>query len=149
MFDHQNLGNTKMKIFRTLTRNCGLFLVVAILFFTAVATRAQTDSVKKKRLRSPAAVKGFVGGESHDSYVIRARKNQTLKVQISWKESGDFTAAFVISKSADFFAGDVLQGGTETYSGKSRTVKIPATADYYIYVTAHPEAKYTLKVSVK
>ena len=74
-------------------------MVVAILFLTAGATRAQTDSVKKKRLKSPATVKGFVGGEAHD--------------------------------------------------GKTQTRKIPATGNYYIYVTAHPTAKYTLKVTVK
>jgi hypothetical protein len=149
MFDHKNTGNTKMKISRILTKICGSFLVVAILFLTAGATRAQTDSVKKKRLKSPAAVKGFVGGEAHDSYVISARKNQTLKVQISWLGGGDNKAQFVISKSDDFFAGDVVEGGSETYDGKSQTRKIPATGDYYIYVTAHPTAKYTLKVTVK
>ncbi len=133
----------------TLTKIRLIFFAVTFLFLTTGAAQAQTDSVKKKRLPNPAAVKGFVGGEAHDSYVIRVRKNQTLKVQISWKERGDRTAAFVISKSADFFTGDVLEGGTETDDGKSRTIKIPATADYYIYVTAHPTAAYTLKVSVK
>lgn len=125
------------------------FFAVAILLFTVGSLSAQTDSVKKKRLKSPATIKGFIGGESHDSYVIRLRKNQRLKVQISWKESGDRAAHFVISKSSDFYAGDVLEGGIETYDGKNRTVKIPATGDYYIYVTAHPTANYTLKVSVK
>ena len=81
--------------------------------------------------------------------MIRVRKNQTLKIQISWQAADDNKAQFVISKSNDFFAGDVLEGGTETYDGKSRTVKVPATGDYYIYVTAHPTAHYTLKVSIK
>jgi len=80
---------------------------------------------------------------------IRARKNQTLKVQISWTGGGDKKAQFVVSKSDDFFAGDVLEGGSETYDGRTQTRKIPATGDYYIYVTAHPTAKYTLKVPVK
>ena len=125
------------------------FFAVLILFFTVGDASAQTDSTPKKRLKNPATVKGFIGGEARDGYVIRVRKNQTLTVQISWKEEDDRAAAFVISKSADFFAGDVLEGGTETYSGKNRTVKITATGDYYIYVTAHPTANYTLKVSVK
>jgi hypothetical protein len=138
----------KMKNSNTLTKIRLTLFAVTILFLTAGAALAQVDSVKKKRLQSPATVKGFVGGESHDSYVIRARKNQTLKVQISWA-GGDQKAQFVISKSDDFFAGDLLEGGSETYDGKSQTRKIPATGDYYIYVTAYPSAKYTLKVTVK
>ena len=138
----------KIQILNALTQTFITLFAVAILFFTVGVTFAQTDTMPKKRLKNPATVKGLIGGEAHDSYVIRIRKNQKLNVEISWKEPGD-RAAFVISKSADFFAGDVLEGGTETYSGKSRTVRIPATADYYIYVTAHPTATYTLKVSVK
>jgi hypothetical protein len=128
---------------------CLTFFAVTILFLTVNAAQAQTDSVKKKRLSNSAMVEGFVGGESHDSYVIRVRKNQTLKVQISWQGRGDHRAHFVISKSDDFFAGDVLEGGNETYDGKTQTRKVPATGDYYIYVTAHPDAQYKLKVSVK
>ena len=136
-----NNSNTSTKIRLT-------FFAVAIIFLTASVALTQTNSVKKKLLQNPATVKGFVGGEANDSYVIRARKNQTLKVQISWT-GGDKKAQFVISKSDDFFAGDVLEGGSETYDGKTQTRKIPATGDYYIYVTAHPTAKYTLKVTVK
>ncbi len=125
------------------------FFAVAILLFTVSNLSAQTNPVEKKRLKVPSTVKGVIGGESHDGFVIRLRKNQRLKVQISWSERGDHTAHFVISKSPDFYTGDVLEGGIETYSGKTRTVKIPTTGDYYIYVTAHPIANYTLKVSVK
>lgn len=134
---------------KTLKRAFLTFSAAAILLFTAGIASAQIDSTPKKRLKSPATIKGFIGGEAHDSYVIRARKNQTLKVQISWVGGGDKKAHFVISKSDDFFAGDLLEGGSETYDGKSQTRKIPATGDYYIYVTAHPTAKYTLKVTVK
>jgi hypothetical protein len=138
-----------MNISRNLTNIRISFFAAAILLFIVSNTWAQTDSVKKKRLKSPAAVKGFVGGEAHDSLVIRVRQNQRLKVQISWQGGGDRNAQFVVSRSADFFPGDVLEGGTETYDGKNLVGKIPATGDYYIYVTGHPTAKYTLKVSVK
>ena len=138
-----------MNISSTLAKIGLTFFAAAILFLTVSATSAQTDTVRKKRLKNPATVKGFIGGEAHDSYVIRVRRNQTLKVQISWQGKGDRRADFVISKSPDFFAGDVLEGGSETKDGKNRTVKVRATGDYYIYVTAHPTANYTLKVSVK
>ena len=133
----------------TLTKIRLIFFAVTFLFLTTGAAQAQTDSVKKKRLPNPAAVKGFVGGEAHDSHVIRVRKNQTLRVQISWQGKSDRTAQFVVSKSADFFSGDVVEGGKETYSGKNWMGKLPATGDYYIYITAHPTADYVLKVSVR
>ena len=119
-----------------------------ILLLTVGGAQAQTDSVKKVRLKNPATVKGEIGGESHASYVIRVRKNQTLKVQIDWKEKGDRVAQFIVSRSADFFAGDVIRG-ISTYNEKNWYSKIKKTGDYYIYVTGHPVANYTLKVSVK
>ncbi len=126
-----------------------LTLILLLINVFSLSFLAQANTVKTKRLRNPATVKGFVGGEAHDGYVIRVRKNQTLKIQISWQAADDNKAQFVVSRSADFFAGDVLEGGTETYDGKNLTVKVPATGDYYIYVTAHPTANYTLKVSIK
>nr|MBA2737229.1 hypothetical protein [Pyrinomonadaceae bacterium] len=58
-------------------------------------------------------------------------------------------AQFVVSKSADFFSGAVVEGGKETYNGKNWVGKVPATGDYYVYVTAHPTSKYSLRVTVK
>ncbi len=125
------------------------FFAIALMFFCVSGAAAQTDSTPKKRLKNSIAAKGSVGGEAHDGYVIRARKNQKLTVQIAWQGNSDRAAQFVISRSTDFFAGGVLEGGRETYDGKNRTVKIPATGDYYIYVTGHPTVDYTIKVSVK
>lgn len=59
------------------------FFAVMILLFSVGITRAQTDSTPKKRLKSLALVRGSIGGEAHDSYVIRVRKGQILWVQIS------------------------------------------------------------------
>lgn len=137
-----------MNISNVLTKICLSVFTAMILLFTVSGARAQTDSVKKVRLKNPAMVKGMIGGESHASYVIRVGKNQTLKVQIDWKEKGDYTAHFVVSRSADFFAGDVIRG-ISTYNEKNWYSKIKKTGDYYIYVTGHPVANYTLKVSVK
>lgn len=137
-----------MNISNVLTKICLIFFVAVVLLFTVGDTQAQTDSVKKVRLKNPATVQGTIGGESHSSYVIRVRKNQTLKVQITWKEKGDRVAHFIVSRSADFFEGDVIRG-ISTYNEKNWYSKLKKTGDYYIYVTAHPIANYTLKVSVK
>ncbi len=126
-----------------------LLIVFAILLFTANIAGAQVDTTPKKRLRSPVTVRGFIGGESHDSYVIRARKGRTMTMQISWRREGDNRAEFTLSESPDFFNGQQVNFAKESDNGKRWMGKIPKTGVYYIYVTAHPTARYTLKVNVK
>ena len=107
-----------------------------------------------QRLRSPATVRGFIGGESHDSYVIRARKGQTMTVQISWRrerdnELGDNHAEFFVGDLPNFDGNGQVKFGKESDEGKRWSGKIPKTGNYYIYVMAHPTAHYTLRVAVK
>ena len=45
--------------------------------------RAQEDIVAKRPLRSPAVVRGTVGGEAHDGYVVQARAGQEIMVRIA------------------------------------------------------------------
>jgi len=68
---------------------------------------------------------------------------------LSLAKADGITKRIEFAKSADFFEGDLVEGGRETYDGKNWVGKVPATGDYYIYVTAHPDARYKLKVSVK
>jgi hypothetical protein len=129
-----------------------IFLLLAsivILLFTANVAVAQKIATPGKRLRSPATVRGFIGGESHDSYLIRARKGRTMTVQISWRREGDNRAEFSISESPDFFNGQQVNFGKSSDNGKRWTGKIPRTGDYYIYVIAHPTARYKLRVNIK
>src|SRR5215213_3334395 len=37
------------------------------------------------RLRNTTLARGFIGGESHDGYVVRARRGQLLTVRLSWR----------------------------------------------------------------
>lgn len=127
-----------------------LFLLVvtlATLLLTANISSAQNDTTPKKRLRSPATVRGFVGGEAHDSYVIRARKGQTLSVRISWRPADDNNAQFTVSESPNF--GGPVEFGEESDNSKAWKGKIPKSGNYYIYVMAHPSARYTLRVKIK
>ncbi len=119
------------------------------LLFTANATQAQEDKTPAKRLRSPATVRGFIGGEAHDSYVIHVRKGQTLAVQISWRHTEGNTASFSVSNSGDFFDSEPARFGKESDKGRRWRGKIPRTGNYYIYVVAHPDARYTLRVTTK
>ena len=122
------------------------FIALATLLLAANITWAQEDTTPKKRLRSPATAKGLIGGEPHDSYVIHARKGQTLAVQISWQLKDDNKAEFTVSESANFFNGPQVGFGKASNNGKRWSGKIPRTANYYIYVVAHPTAQYTLRV---
>ena len=126
-----------------------LLLVTVTILLAVSPSRAQDDTTPKKRLRSPAITRGFIGGESHDSYVIRARKGQTMNVRISWRREGDNKADFTVSESPSFFGAE--QVGFGSLSGDSRrwTGRIPKTRDYYIYIVAHPTAHYTLRVNLK
>jgi hypothetical protein len=126
-----------------------VFATFTILFLIMTVAWAQEDTTPKKRLRSPATVEGFIGGESHDSYVIRVRKGQVMTVQISWKPEGDNHASFTVSESPNFFTGEPIKFGKESDGGKRWTGKSPKTSEYYIYVVAHPTAQYTLGVKVE
>lgn len=93
-----------------------LFLIaLTVLLLSATVSRSQEDTTPKKRLRSPATVRGFIGGESQDHYVIRARKRQTMTVRISWRREDDNQASFDVSAaSASDEAGEVVSGREST-----------------------------------
>ncbi len=122
---------------------------LAALFFSPNLVWAQRDMISKKPLHSPAAAKGFVGGESHDSYVIRAAKDQTISVHISWHREADNQAEFTVSQSANFYDSAQVAFGKMTNKGTRWSGIVPTTGEYYIYVVAHPAAHYTLRVTVK
>ena len=124
-----------------------LLIALATLLLTANIAWAQDDTTPRKRLRSPSTVKGFIGGESHNSYVIRVSKGRILSVQISWRRAGENNAQFTVSESPNF--GGQVEFGKESDKGKRWSGKIPRTGNYYIYVMAHPTAYYTLRITVK
>lgn len=126
-----------------------LLIALATLMLATSDTWAQEDTTPKKRLRSPATVIGFIGGESHDSYVIHARKGRKMTVQISWQGTEDNQAEFTVSRSANFFNGGQVAFGKSFDKGNRWSGKVPRTGNYYIYVVAHPTAHYKLRVTVK
>lgn len=113
------------------------------------AVGTQVVASPARRLRSLVPVRGFIGGESHDGYVVRAREGQTLTVRLSWRHEGDNQASFTVSESPDFYSGEPVKFGTEYNNGRRWVGRIPRSGDYYIAVVAHPSAHYTIKVSVR
>ena len=124
-----------------------------LLFATWATMLAASSNARvhehAQKILSSATVNGFVGGESHDSYVIHVRKGQTMRVRISWlgeqiDEAGDNHAEFWIGNSG--CQGDAISLGTVSEGGKQWTGKMQQTRDYYICVVAYPSAHYTLRV---
>jgi hypothetical protein len=110
------------------------------------ATKVEVD--RAKRLKSMVPVKGFIGGESHDSYVISARKGQILTLSLSWQREDDNRASFTVSESPDF-SGAPVKFGKGSDEDKKWAGTVPRTGNYYVYVVAHPSARYTLKASLR
>ena len=132
-----------------LKRITPLILAVATLLLTAEVAGAQPKLSPPRRLRSPATVRGFIGGESHDNYVIRAREGQTLTAYLSWRREGDNRASFTVRESPDYYAGGPVKFGAESDGGRRWVGRIPGSGNYYIGVVAHPAARYTLRVRLK
>ena|ERR1044072_6275252 len=106
-----------------------------------------TDEAKPLPVES--TVRGQIGGEAHDSYVIYARAGQTMTVNLSVDKGPEMgRAEFTISRSDNFFESEPIDFGQSSDDGTAWSGTIPATADYYIYIVAHPIADYTLRVSV-
>ena len=110
------------------------------------ATKVEVDPAK--RLKSRVPVHGSIGGESHNSYVIRARKGQILTVSLSWQRQDDNRASFTVSESPDF-SGAPVKFGKGSDEDRKWSGKVPRTGNYYVHVVAHPSARYTLKASLR
>jgi hypothetical protein len=126
----------------------GLLAFAVIIFISALLPSVSAGQTvpKPKRLHAPATVRGLIGGESHDAYVIRVPKGRSLSVEISWRSEDDNKASFGVGTNADF---EPVSFGKESADGKKWIGKVPRTADYFIEVMAHPRAHYVLKVRIK
>lgn len=118
-------------------------------FATPDVAGTQAPAPAPRRLRKSVPVRGFIGGESHDGYVVHARKGQTLTVCLSRRRDGDNRASLVVSESPDFYSGEAAKFGIEYNNGKRWVGRIPRSGDYYIGVVAHPSAHYTIKATVR
>lgn len=126
----------------TIIQSLRVFVFLGLLTTTALA---QPDR-KPKRLHAPATIRGLVGGEANDTYVVRVRKGSVLTIEISWRKEDDNTASFSVTDSLN---GGMISFGKELNGGRKWAGKVPRTADYFIEVVAHPSAHYVLKVHVK
>lgn len=111
----------------------------------ATSALAQPQS-KPQRVQAPKTIRGLVGGEANDTYVVHVRRGRLLTVEISWKKEADNTASFSVTDSR---AGGTISFGRESNGGRKWMGKVPKTGDYFIEVVAHPAAHYVLQVRIK
>jgi hypothetical protein len=107
-----------------------------------------------KRIQLPKGlgtevVEGFIGGESHDSYVLEIQAGRTLSLRlgIDEKEKEDGSEASFSVSLEEF--GEGVDFGSESDGGLYWEGKVTATSDYFISVVAHPSAHYKLTVTAK
>ncbi len=128
---------------------------LAITLLIVSFASAQEDTPKQK-LRSGVWIKGAVGGEAHQGYVIYARKGQTITLQISRRlpKGGNFN--LTVSRKANFFEAEGVKFGKETSNQRFLrwTGKATASGNYYFYLTGYNPndpfiTNYKLMVRVK
>src|SRR4051812_1968801 len=129
-------SDERIKLPMRLTVTHSLRLLLLLVLATGVFTQPRT---KPKRVQAPATIRGLVGGEANDTYVVQVRKGRQLTVEISWKKEDDNTASFSVTDSRD---GGTISFGKESDGGRKWTGKVPRTGDYFIEVVAHPSAHY-------
>lgn len=116
--------------------------VAVTLLFTNLAVAQQDQEAEGICFSGKTAiVRGSIGGEAHDSYVFHVKAGRAVTIRIT---SQGKLAAFSVSKS-EF--GEPVGFGKETNGGRTWTGTIPETGVYFISVTAHPQARYTLSVT--
>lgn len=123
-------------------------MLLAILSMLPIANISNSQLPSAKPLHSPASVEGFIGGESHDSYVVHVCKGQVLTVRLAWLREGENQAEFNVTASPNSDS-EAVKFGKWSGANKRWSGKVPKTADYYIQVVAHPTAHYTLRVTVR
>ncbi len=128
----------KLKIF-------GTFLLLT--WVLSVASITSADGVRKRlkfaKGRSAATVSGAVIRGDQDTYIIGARRGQTMRVKITSLEKN---AVFDV-KDVD---GNYLQDAGESDDATNWTGDLPSTGDYEITVSGtRGNATYKLTVSIK
>jgi plastocyanin len=127
-----------------LTCKSGLRLIATVgfaLLLTNVAVAQDQEAEGMCFSGKTAVVRGFIGGEAHDSYEFHVKAGRKVTVTIT---SQGNHASFSVS-NAEF--GEPVSFGKDSNGGRTWTGTIPETGVYFISVIAHPQARYTLRVT--
>jgi hypothetical protein len=122
-------------------------LALAVALTLAIPGSAEElTRLKFKPGASRIAVKGRVGGEQHDAYAVELPFGRQTRVAIS---SPKGKVNFSVCQSGNYSDAEPVKFGKRSPDGKSWEGLIPAMGTYYIFVTAYPEAEYTLLIEMK
>ncbi len=104
-------------------------------------TAATSRQIRFRRGRYSATVRGFIGGESHNTYTFRAFAGQRVTVKLSSR--GNAASFSMATDSGGEFPGTSSENDTRF------TATIPETGCYSISVVAHPDARYRLTLTIR
>ena len=127
------------------------FLQFALALSLAVAFAMRGFAEQPTRLKfkngvGRVAVKGKVGGEQHDAYAVELESGRTIRVAIS---SPKGKVSFSVCDSDNYSDAEPVKFGKRSSDSKSWEGVVSVTRVYYLYVTAYPEARYTLLLEAK
>jgi hypothetical protein len=127
--------------------NGTLRIAVFVICLTGpICSTAGQTPASDEVLRVPSRVRGYVGGESHDTYRIAVTKGERLKIQLAWRRTKGNRAEATLSASPDFGAGESLPSGRWTRDGRRWVGTIDKSGVIYLFVVAHPSAHYTVTI---
>jgi hypothetical protein len=122
-----------------------VMLITGLLTGLCAAASSGIITLKLPNRSGAISVRGHVGGESHDAYAIALQAGQLVTITLNAKGG---KAEFLVSDSSDFSEARPVGFGKDTRP-QSWSATVTASKTYYIYVTAHPQAQYRLRVSLK
>ena len=135
-----------MRTHRCFSLVLSLALSPVLLFLAgATATAEAPTPLHLKGKVGHVTVRGSIGGEQHDAYSFHPEAGRTVRVTIA---SRGGKVNFSVCDSDNYSDAEPVTFGRRAEDGRSWEGVIPAGKVYYIYVTAYPEARYTLSVRV-
>lgn len=125
-----------------------LALCLILSAFSPAVTAQQPDQNTRVRFARGTTARTYRGSISHstNTYVVRARRGQTMTVSIT---SPQKLALFHVTTQEfiDGEYGDAINLATEA---RRWSLKLPTTADYYVAVVAERSVSdYTITIAVK
>ena len=118
-----------------------------IILFFAVTTFVNADGITKRvkfqKGQSAATYENSVVRGDRDTYILRANKNQVMKVSVTSEESN---AVFQIYNTQ---TGQYLKGASDDDDAIVFSGTLPSTGDYKIFVGGtRGNASYKIAVSI-
>lgn len=123
-------------------------IIVFLVLFFAVSTLVNADGITKRvkfqKGQSAATYENAVVRGDRDTYILRANRNQTMKVSITSEEDN---AVFEIYNTG---TGKYLKGAGDGDDATVFSGTLPSTGDYKIFVSGtRGNASYKLAVSIE